>query len=144
MKQKIKPIIPEKIHLLVIDIVKQKIDTQAYNKHKQHQLNVGNKVLHNLELKQIKMELSFSFENNDKTQLLFFQIDFHFKVENLVDFYQLNEKNLPVFSAQFIATILGISLSTARGVIFEKLQNAGIKNIIIPIVSPLKMLKNNK
>lgn len=143
MEQKQAPIIPEHIHLLAIEVAQQKIDAQAFKKHKEHRLNVGHKVLHNLKDQRIKLELVFSFEDANKTQLLFFQIDFHFNVEQLSDFYQLKEENHPVFQAPLIATLLGISLSTARGIIFEKLQNAGLKNVILPVVSPQKMMKSN-
>ncbi len=140
MEKKQAPIIPEDIHLLAMEVVQQKIDAHAFKKQKQHKLNVGHKVLHNLKDERVKMELAFSFVDANKVQLLFFQIDFHFKVEQLSNFYQLKEENQPVFHAPLIATLLGISLSTARGVIYEKLQNAGVGNVIIPIVSPQKML----
>ena len=39
-----------------------------------------------------------------------------------------------------IATLLGISLSTARGIIYEKLESNGIPNVIIPVVSPQLMM----
>lgn len=140
MEQKQAPIIPEHIHLLAMEVVQQKVDAQAFKKQKQHQLNVAHKVMHNLKDERVKMELAFSFEDANKTQLLFFQIDFHFQVEQLSNFYQLKKENHPVFFAPLIATLLGISLSTARGIIFEKLQIAGIGNVIIPVVSPQKML----
>jgi len=140
MKQKQAPVVAENIHLRAIEVKQQKIDAQAFKKQKKHLLNVGHKVLHNLNDERVKMELAFSFEDSQKKQLLFFQIDFHFQVEQLADFYQLNNENHPVFYAPLVATLLGISLSTARGIIFEKLQSAGIANVIIPVVSPQKML----
>ncbi|MDA3907008.1 MAG: hypothetical protein PF484_13130 [Bacteroidales bacterium] len=140
MEQKQALIVPEQIHLLVMEVVQQKIDALAFKKQKQHQLKVGHKLMHNLKEERVKMELAFSFEDESKKQLLFFQIDFHFQVDNLSNFYQLKQENQPVFYAPMIATLLGISLSTARGIIFEKLQNAGIKNVLIPVVSPQKML----
>ena len=140
MEQKQAPIIPEHIHLLSMDVAQQKIDAQAFKKEKQHQLSVRHTVLHNLKDERIKLELVFSFVNANKKQLLFFQIDFHFKVDQLTNFYQLKEEYIPVFYISLIATLLGVSVSTARGVIFVKLQNAGISNVIIPIVSPQKIL----
>lgn len=140
MEHKQAPIIAEHIHLLTMEVTQQKIDAQAFKKQKQHQLNVGHKVLHNLKDERIKMELAFSFEDSNKNQLLYFQIDYHYHIEHLIDFYQLNQENTPIFFGPLIATLLGISLSTARGIIFEKLQIAGVGNIIIPVVSPQKMM----
>lgn len=145
MKTKQLPIIPEEIHLQKIEVVQQKIDVKIFKSIKQHQLNVGHKILHNLEDERIKMELVFSFNTEGhKESLLFFQIDFQYHVEHLSNFYQLNEEKHPVFWIQLVATLLGISLSTSRGIIFEKLQNAGLENIIIPVVSPQKMLSATK
>jgi len=141
MEQKQLPIIPEDIHLQAIDVVQQKIDVKAFKSKKQHQLNVGHKMMHSLDDERIKMELVFAFNATGiEEPLLFFQIDFHFHVEHLSNFYQLNAEKLPVFWIQLVATLLGISLSTGRGIIFEKLQNAGLANVIIPVVSPHKLL----
>ncbi len=134
------PIIAEQIHLIAIEVGQQKIDAQKFLKVKQPIINVAHRVMHNLDERKMKLEIAFSFEGIDNEQLLFFQIDFHFFIENLTDFYQESDDNMPVFDGNLIATLLGISLSTARGIIFEKLQNSGIKNIIIPVVSPQKLI----
>ncbi len=134
------PIIVQDIHLLRVEVVQQKLDVTAFKKHRQYQLTVGHKLAHNLTDERLKMEIVFSFENNKNENLLFFQIDFHFHVAHLSNFYELNTENNPVFSGHFIATLLGISFSTARGIILEKLNNAGIPNIILPVVSPQEMI----
>jgi hypothetical protein len=141
MEKKVAPIVVQDIHLLRVEVVQQKLDVIAFKKQKQNQLNVGHKLAHNLKDERIKLELVFSFENSQKESLLFFQIDFHFHVEHLSNFYYLKEEDHPAFSGHFIATLLGISFSTARGIILEKLNNAGIPNIILPIVSPQEMMK---
>lgn len=134
------PIIVQDIHLLRVEVVQQKLDVTAFKKYRQYQLTVGHKLAHNLTDERLKLEIVFSFENNKKENLLFFQIDFHFQVDHLSNFYELNTENNPVFSGHFIATLLGISFSTARGIILEKLNNAGIPNIILPVVSPQEMI----
>ena len=68
------------------------------------------------------------------------RLAFHFKIENLNNFYQKDENDMPVFNGNFVATLLGISISTARGILFEKLSGNGINNIIIPVMSPQKLL----
>lgn len=143
MEKKAAPITVQDIHLLQVEVVQQKLDVIAFKKQKQHHLRVGHKMAHKLKDERIKLELAFSFENDQKDALLFFQIDFHFQVKNLSSFYDLKEEKLPVFSGHFIAVLLGISFSTARGIILEKLNNAGIPNIILPVVSPQEMIKGN-
>lgn len=143
MEKKVAPIVVQDIHLLRVEVVQQKLDVIAFKKQKQHHLLVGHKLAHNLKDERIKLELVFSFENGKKEALLFFQIDFYFHVDHLSSFYHLKEENHPVFSGHFIASILGISFSTARGIVLEKLNNAGIPNIILPVISPQDMMKGN-
>ena len=140
MEKKLAPIEVKDIHLLQIEVVQQKLDVNAFKKQKQHKLNVGHKLLHNLNDERVKFEFVFSF--GDKEPLLFFQIDFHFHITNLSNFYELRDEKTPIFSGHFVATLMGICFSTARGIILEKLNNAGIANVLLPVVSPQEMLAN--
>lgn len=140
MDRKTSPVVVKDIHLLRVEVVQQKLDVIAFKKKKQHQLHVGHKFAHNLNDERVKLAFVFSFENNRKENFLLFQIDFHFHIEHLSNFYELNAENNPVFSSHLIATLVGISYSTARGIILEKLNNAGIPNIILPVVSPQEMI----
>lgn len=141
MEKKPAAIIPHEIHLLKVEVVQQKIDSAAFKKNKSHKLNVGHKFLHNLKDERVKLELVFSFSDEQKNELLFFQIDFHFQVEHLQNFYELKAENQPIFDAHLMATLIGIAFSTARGIIFEKLTNAGVSNVLLPVVSPQEMLR---
>ncbi len=140
MEKKLAPIVVKDIHLLRVEVVQQKLDVMAFKKQQQHMLHVGHKLLHNLKDELVKLDFVFSFNNSKKEPLLFFQIDFHFHIDHLSNFYELKAENHPVFSGHFIATLIGICFSTARGIILEKLNNAGIPNVILPVVSPQEML----
>ena len=144
MEKKLVPIVVKDIHLLQVEVTEQKLDVKAFKAKKQHQLNVGHKLAHNLKDERVKLEFVFSFNNDQGESLLFFKIDFHFHISQLANFYELKDENHPVFSGHFVATLIGICYSTARGIILEKLNNAGIKNILLPIVSPQEMLSQNK
>lgn len=133
-------IIPEEIHLFKVDVVKASINTEAFKKSPNHQLGVGHKMMHNLKDERVKFELAFSFEDDNKIELIHFQIDFHFKIEKMKRFYTINEEKKPVFFGPLVTTLLGICISTARGIIFEQCKSNGILNLLIPIVSPQKML----
>jgi hypothetical protein len=141
MEKKATPIIVQEIHLLRVEVVQQKLDISAFKKQKRHHLNVAHKLAHNLKEERIKLELLFSFENKQKEPLIFFQIDFHYQIKNLSNYYDLKSENHPVFIGSFLATLLGISFSTSRGIIFEKLKNSGISNTLLPIISPMDMLQ---
>lgn len=144
MEKKVAPIVVKDIHLLQVEVTEQKLNVKAFKEEKEHKLNVGHKLLQNLKDERIKFEFVFSFKNGGEEPLLFFQIDFHFHIANLSNFYDLKTENHPVFSGHLVATLIGICFSTARGIILEKLNNAGIKNILLPIVSPQEMLSQNK
>lgn len=140
MEKEQAPIVPEDIHLTAIDVISQKTDTEALKKEKKQQLNIGHKLMYNLNEERVKLGLAFSFDGSNEKNIAFFQIDFHFHISKLNNYYTLKDDGLPVFYGPMIATLLGICVSTARGIIFEKLQSAGVKNVIIPVVSPQKML----
>lgn len=144
MEKKLVPIVVKDIQLLHVEVTEQKLDVKAFKQEKEHQLHVGHKLAYNLEDERIKLEFVFSFNNNAGESLLFFQIDFHFHIAHLANFCILKEKNQLAFSGHLIATLIGICFSTARGIILEKLNNAGIQNILLPIVSPQEMLSQNK
>lgn len=144
MEKKVAPIVVKDIHLLQVEVTEQKLNVKAFKEEKEHKLNVGHKLLQNLKDERIKFEFVFSFKNGGEEPLLFFQIDFHFHIANLSNFYDLKTENHPVFSGHLVATLIGVCFSTARGIILEKLNNAGIKNILLPIVSPQEMLSQNK
>lgn len=144
MAKKQAPIIAKHIHLLKLDVVKQKLDATAYNKAKEPKLQLGHRLLHNLKDERIKMEFVFSFENDKGNEVIHFQFDFHFQIEQLSDHYELTDEKKPIFSGQLVATLIGICYSTARGVIYEKLKNAGVNDQLIPVIAPQDLMQSNR
>lgn len=137
--EKTPKIIPEEIHLLKIDVVKSEVNSMGFKQTKEPKLTIAHKLLHNLQDEMLKIELVFSFKNKQEEQLMLLHTDYHFKIERMHQFYKLEEEK-PVFSPLLIATILGIAISTSRGILFEKLESSGIKNILIPVISPQKII----
>ncbi len=133
-------IIPEEINLFHIDILEHQI---AQPKVKLY-IDVAHTVMHNLKEEKVKLNLKINLEtckgDNKKCPFAHFNIDFHYQIKNLENFYTLNNNQQPTFNALLIVTLLGISFSTARGIIYEKLTANSIKNIILPVVSPQKLL----
>ena len=140
--KKIPQIIAEEIHLLKIEVVQNKIDVSGFKNTHKPNLGLSHKLMHNLKDERVKLELVFSFKDNKENEILFVQIDFHFHIEKMGNFYKLKEENKPIFFSPMIATLLGICFSTARGILFEKLESNGIQNIIVPVISPQKLLTN--
>src|SRR5690606_31487377 len=109
-------------------------------------INIAQTKMHNLKHERVKIGL-FVDIIQDETSFeakAHFVLDCHFKIEELNNYYELKEGNFPIFTGLFIATLLGISFSTARGIIFERLSNTNMQGIILPVVSPQKMLALQK
>lgn len=140
-------IIPEEIHLFHIETIESKILNPSIEKEVTFNLNIGHHVMHNLELERIKMDIAVDIMEDspkEKKAEASFKFEFHFQIDHLSNFYELNEQKKPIFHALLIATLLGISFSTARGIIFEKLNHTQMKHIILPVVSPQKMMEQKK
>lgn len=135
-------IIPEEIHLIQIEVIESSIIDSKEQIKEEFNLNVGHKVMHNL--KEQKFKISLNIELTPKNKNLNcqakFVFDFQFRVENLKNFYELKEEDRPVFSGLLIATLLGLSFSTSRGIIYEKLSNTNMKGILLPIIDSNNLL----
>lgn len=72
-------------------------------------------------------------------------IEFHYLIENLSDFMTENKEVSGGYtiSAELGATISGISYSTTRGIIFERTQATGFSGILLPVISPMKLLQDD-
>jgi|APDee1175537692_1029409.scaffolds.fasta_scaffold00142_7 hypothetical protein len=139
-------IIPAKIHPLKIEVIDSYINDNIENKNPNFDFSIAHAVQHNLKDERIKITLFINLLSDTNNEIgIKFNIDFHYKIDDLEDHYKLNENNTPIFSMLFIATIVGISFSTARGIIFSQLQNTKLNNLILPVIDPIKMIapKNN-
>lgn len=132
-------IFPEKIKLFNIEVVNTYINDNTINDNLNLEFSVAHNTKHNLKDERVKIELFINLLSQEEIGVKF-HIDFYFVIKDLSDQYKLNENNLPIFSSQFVATLLGICFSTARGLIFQQLHDTNFKGMILPVVSPLKML----
>ncbi len=134
----------EKIQLLKIEEISFDFNSQSLKTRSNFGLSIGHTLMYNLEDKMLKLELRFIIHSEEDEVLVSLETAYHFFIDNLDDFYELNEDNKPIFNQLIIATILGIAISTSRGILFEKLSLNGVGNIILPVVSPQKILANQK
>ncbi|MCF6349383.1 MAG: hypothetical protein L3J20_14005 [Flavobacteriaceae bacterium] len=133
----------DKLHLFHIDLIESSIKDLPQKGKISFNIKVAHKTMHNLEDERIKIGLLIDLETDkttDENANAHFNFDFHFQIDELKKHFKLNEKENPVFSGLLIATLLGLSFSTARGIIYERLSNTNLQGIILPIVSPQKML----
>jgi len=142
-------IIPSKIHLSSIKTVLEntilyegKLDSKpAYN------IQVSHSMMHNLdkELVKIRLYLDVSAELNGKSlpQGGNYEVDFLFKVEDLKDHYQMNNQK-PLFGGLFVCTLLAISYSTLRGMMFTLWKDTYLNSLLLPIINVPDLLKNKR
>lgn len=136
-------IIPDNIRLFHIDVVSTYINDNTIDENLNFEFSVAHNTRHNLNDERVKIELFINLLSHQEIGVKF-HINFHYNIKDLDNHYKLNENETPIFSGQFIATLIGISFSTARGLIFQQLQETNFKGMILPIVSPLKMLESQK
>ena len=134
-------IIPENINLFYIKVSECTINDSLKDERLNYRINVAQNIQNNLKEQKIRIELILDIKSSDSDNDFSanFNIDFQFKIKNLSDYYEDVDKE-PVFNGLFISTLMGISFSTARGIIFERLSKTNMKNVILPVVSPSKLL----
>lgn len=134
---------PLKIHLTNIVKVTDTISTECQN-HKNEELamDIVHQMMHNLEQKKVKLNMQIAFLCNHQPaeKLAVFAYDFLYTVEDLELHYQMaNDK--PLFDGVFVSTLLGMTYSTIRGILFQQLTEAPLNNIILPVINVPDLLK---
>ncbi len=142
-------VIPEKIHLLQIKWVKQHnvILKNKLAKNPSYNFQMAHNMMHNLqrEVVKIRLFLDMSGEIEGKTinQGGNYEIDFLFRIDDLKDHYNIVD-NKPVFSGVFVSTLLAISFSTMRGMLFMLWNDTVLQQVILPVISPPELLKSTR
>lgn len=142
-------IIPSKIHLTSIKTVKENtvLFNGKLNSKPIYDIQVSHNVMHNLdkELVKIRLYLDVSADIDGKTinQGGNYEIDFFFKIEDLKDHYQINNEK-PLFGGVFISTLLAISYSTLRGMMFNLWRDTHLNSLILPIINVPDLLKSKR
>jgi hypothetical protein len=142
-------IIPSKIHLTTIKTVKEntilfdgKLDAKPT-----YDIKIAHNMMHNLEKELVKIRLFLDVKavvaEKPVKQGGNYEIDFFFKIEDLNDHYQINNDK-PLFSGLFVSTLLAISYSTLRGMMFSLWKDTYLKSVILPVINVPDLLKSKK
>ncbi|MGJ8715258.1 MAG: hypothetical protein ACSHXG_09165 [Maribacter stanieri] len=137
---------PEKIHLrqiepLVVSISELK---EPFNQEESIDMKIAHISAHNLDDKGFLLGLDVVLTLTDRKpeKVARFRYNFHFTIDNLENMYDIKEEEEPTFSRHFVATIAGISYSTLRGIIFEKLLNSSWGSVTVPVINPNNILES--
>jgi len=143
---------PELISILSLRIFKSAISTtdDYINnpvKHDGVEIKIGQNTAFDLERKNIRIRLNIDLEakKNESEPVGLsgnFVLEFHLHVDNLDEFISHeNDKNL--IDGQLGGTLNGIVYSTARGIIYERTATTAFGGILLPVIDPNSLLKNN-
>lgn len=144
MDGNLNPIIPEKIRIVQIAITRSNVDCDLESlKDKDvhgFEMKVGHNIAYNFDDKMCRVRLRLEFigvsEDHEHLELNGnFTFEYHFLVENMEDLIK-RIKNGIQLDRLLPATLLGMSYSTARGVILERTSNTPFSGIILPAVDP--------
>jgi len=91
----------------------------------------------------VRCTANFEYKKNDITQLILgVQTVFEFTRDSWSSLYQLNEDQW-VLPAGLVQHMADITISSARGIMAIRSEEAGIPKQILPLINPGQMLRNN-
>lgn len=142
-------IIPSKIHLTNIKTIRENTFLLDEKLHviPTYDIKVAHSMMHNLDKELVKIRLFLDvtgvIDSTSINQGGKYEIDFFFKVEDLTDHYQINNEK-PLFSGIFVTTLLAISFSTLRGMMFTLWKETYLQSVILPVINAADLLKSKR
>ena len=142
-------IVPEKIHLVQVNWIKENtiLVEEKLDGNPTYDFQVAHNMMHNLEKEIVKIRLyvDMNGEINEKTidQGGNYEVDFIFKIDDFDDQYTV-EEDKPIFNGAFVATLLGISYSTLRGMLLTIWKDTKLKSVILPVIAVPELLKSKR
>ena len=142
-------IVPEKIHLVQVNWIKENTNLveEKLDGNPTYDFQVAHNMMHNLEKEIVKIRLyvDMNGEINEKTidQGGNYEVDFIFKIDDFEDQYTV-EEDKPIFNGAFVATLLGISYSTLRGMLLTIWKDTKLKSVILPVIAVPELLKSKR
>ena len=94
-----------------------------------------------------RLFLKFSAIDKEKNQLGLeaeYGIEFHYYIDNLNEYLVQTEGNDARINSILGVTLCGISYSTARGIVLERMQGTYFDGVILPVVNANQILHEEK
>ncbi len=153
MKKGNPEIIPEKIQIVSINIIKANLDTTDEFLENQikpdfFKFGLAQEIAYNFEESRSRCRLFLTLEACDSDDKpiglkVEYGIEFHFHVDNLQEFVIETADGEPQLEASIGATLLGMAYSTARGIVFERTRGTLFSGVLLPVIDPFKALMDN-
>jgi hypothetical protein len=142
-------VIPEMISLERVDVLKAQFESDFETliiDSDELGYSLDYKSVENFDANEIRSELEVTVvKYKEGTEIVLakaiFTLSFLYKIENLSQLSVQNGLERQV-DGGLVATLAGISYSTARGVLLTRFQGTAFKDFILPIVNPREMTEN--
>jgi len=83
-------------------------------------------------------------KNNKKVELVKLSFITEFFIENLKEVFTVRTNNDFDMDEKFESTLVGLAISTGRGILFEKTTGTVFNNFIFPVVNPMELILSKK
>lgn len=140
-------VVPEKIHLLSINITNAQVNSSSSDAAGWDELtlNMASTTLFNEDyLCRLSLILDMEKVNEDGVKLIKanFSIDFDFQIENILELIVVEEGNTKVVNAarELGMSLMAIAYSTTRGIILTRTAGTVLNGLILPVVDTAKLL----
>ena len=100
---------------------------------------------HNMQERKSRLRLYFNIEGQDKEGNSIglnadYTLEYFYYVENLPDYFDKDG----YVDGDFLANLIGIAYSTARGILLERTQGTYFNGIVLPIINSSKFLREGE
>lgn len=109
------------------------------------EMQVGNQLNFNCntEARQLKVLVRFEYKKNDITQLMLdVQSSFEFSRESWSSLYNLQDDSW-ILPAGLMQHLADITIGAARGILAIRTEEAGLPRVMLPLVAPQQVIKQN-
>ncbi|SRR6056297_2346108 len=83
-------------------------------------------------------------KNNKKVELVKLSFISEFFIENLKEIFIVRTNNDFDMDEKFESTLVGLAISTGRGILYEKTAGTVFNNFIFPVVNPMELILSKK
>lgn len=140
---------PEKIEIVDFKIIKGHINSPFEfedDKVEGHTFNVDFEMAFNLPDKLIKADFSVNVETksgreNTEEAIGNFSFVFVFHVDNIEELTKLEEDNTVNVNPVLGNALAAITYSTSRGILMARFQGTALRNFILPVINPNKLIE---
>lgn len=150
MSDKKANVVPDKIHLVSINIFKANLETseeylESPQKSSSFEFNIGHEIAHNYGENRSRYRLFFLLNALDTEGAplgveVEYGIEFHFEVDNFKELTKKTKDGQLQIHLDLAATLFGMAYSTARGIVFERTRGTFFDGVILPVIDPYKAL----